>query len=208
MPMRHLPLALPLLIAPVALAAEPPAEAVVAWEAMSQVRSVQASFTQVQHRSLLAFPLESTGTLAFTRPDRILWRVEKPAPSIFVIDGTKVGMAYPELGVREEMDLHGNAEAERLTRGLMVWLAGDLEQVTRDYDVAWVPGPPSVAVLTPKDPTLRELLSELELTVSGEPPRVEQVVLHEPDGDRVEIRLTDLVLDPELPPDTFRLPAP
>jgi outer membrane lipoprotein-sorting protein len=195
-----------MILAPVALAADAPPQALAVWEAMSQVRSVQANFVQVQYRSLLSKPLESTGTLAFTRPDQILWRVEHPAKSIFVINGTKVGMAYPDLGVREEMDLAGNPEAERLTRGMMVWLAGDLAQVTRDYDLAWQPGPPAVAVLTPKDETLAALLSKIELTISGDPPRVESVVMHEPDGDRIEITLTDLVLDPTLPPDTFRLP--
>ncbi|GEM_PF-3149494 len=206
MSMRSLLPAAVMILAPVALAADAPPEAVAAWEAMSQVRSLQAKFVQVQHRSLLSKPLESSGTLAFTRPDRILWRVEQPAASVFVIDGTKVGMAYPDLGVREEMDLEGNPDAERLTRGLMVWLAGDLAQVTRDYHVAWQAGPPSVATLTPKDETLAALLSKLELTVSGDPPTVDAVVMHEPDGDRVEITLTDLVLDPNLPPDTFKLP--
>ncbi len=195
-----------LLLTPLALAGDPPPEAVEAWNAMSEVRSVQAKFVQVQHRSLLAKPLTSTGTLAFTRPDRILWQVEAPAKSVFVIDGTKVGMAYPDLGVREEMDLGGNEDAERLTRGLMVWLAGDLAQVTRDYDVVWQSGPPEVAVLTPRDDTLKALLSKLELTISGSPPVVDGVVMHEPDGDRVEIALSDLVLDPTLPPDTFKLP--
>ncbi len=192
--------------ASVALAADAPPEAVAVWEAMGQVRTLQAQFVQVQHRSLLTRPLESTGTLAFARPDRILWRVEKPAKSVFVIDGTRVGMSYPDLGVREEMDLDGNPDAERLTRGLMVWLAGDLEDVTRDYLVQWKPGPPTVAVLTPRDEMLAGLLSRLELTITGEPPRVDQVVLHEPDGDRVEIVLSDLVLDPAFPPDTFKLP--
>ena len=195
-----------ILLAPVALAADTPPEAVAVWNAMSSVRTVSATFTQVQHRSLLSKPLESTGTLAFTRPDRILWKVEQPAASVFVIDGTKVGMAYPDLGVREEMDLDGNPDAERLTRGLMVWLAGDLEQVTRDYHVTWAPGPPSVATLVPRDELLLGLLSKLELTISGEPPRVDRVVMFEPDGDRVEITLSDLVLDPTLPPDTFKLP--
>lgn len=194
------------LLTTVALASDVPPEATAIWEDMSQVRSVQASFVQVQHRSLLAKPLTSTGTLAFTRPDRILWRVEQPAASVFVIDGTKVGMAYPDLGVREEMDLEGNPDAERLTRGLMVWLAGDLAQVTRDYTVTWQPGPPAVAVLVPRDATLAALLSKLELTITGDPARVERVVMHEPDGDRVEIALNDLVLDPTLPPDTFKLP--
>ena len=194
------------LAAPLVLASDAPPEAVAVWNAMSEVRTVQARFVQVQHRALLAKPLESTGTLAFSRPDRILWKVEAPASSVFVIDGTKVGMAYPDLGVREEMDLEGNPDAERLTRGLMVWLAGDLEQVTRDYLVTWSPGPPSVATLVPRDDTLSALLSKLELTISGEPPRVDRVVMYEPDGDRIEIALSDLVLDPSLSSDTFKLP--
>lgn len=175
-----------------------------AFAAMAQVKSLQASFTQVQTRQVLSRPLESSGTLAFTRPDRLRWEVTSPAPSLFVLEGTLVGNWWPQLGVREEVDLGERPEVRRTVEAMMVWLQADLAAVQRDFTVTWTA---PVARLVPRAEPLNALIHHLDLTVSGAPPRVETVVIAEPDGDRVEIRLTDVVLDPVLPDGTFRLPA-
>jgi len=154
---------------------------------------------------LLSKPLESKGVLAFARPDRLRWEVTSPAPSLFVVDGTKVGMAYPQLGVSDEIDLAAQPDMARLTRALTVWLGADLDTVLADYTLAWQDGPPAMATLTPRDPTLGKLMANLELTITGDPPRVEQVRIVEPDGDSVEIRLQEVHILPSLPPETFRL---
>lgn len=209
-------LALGLLISPagqvwtagVALAETPalPPEAVATWQHLEGVAQLRASFVQTQYRSVLSTPLKSTGTLAFARPNRIRWEVEGPVHSVFVLDGAKVGSSMPELGLRETLDLSASPEASRLVEGLMVWLGGDLSIVARDYDLVWKSGPPHVAELVPKNPMLRKVLAKIVLTVTGSPPQVTSVVLHEPSGDRVEIALSGYVLDAELPAGTFVLP--
>jgi outer membrane lipoprotein-sorting protein len=196
------------------LAADPlPQEAVEVWEAMSQVRSLEASFRQSRTTTLLAQPLVSTGTLRFARPDRLAWVVQTPGRSTMVVDGSKVGMSYPDLGVHEQLDLAGDPDAERLVRSMMVWLAGDLEQVQADYAVQFAAAPAGsealhLATLEPRSPTMAALISKLELSIGGEPLRVLAVTMHEPDGDRVDITMHDVQLDPQLPPDAFGLGAP
>ncbi|MEZ4242034.1 MAG: outer membrane lipoprotein carrier protein LolA [Myxococcota bacterium] len=190
---------------PAAPAAEVPAAAAAAWRELSAER-LTARFEQVQHRSVLAKPLHATGSLAYARPDRVRWTVDAPVRSVFVLDGARASSALPDLGHRETLDLSQQPEAARLVQGLLVWLGGDLARVARDYDVAWQDGPPAVATLTPRDPTLKKLLARIELTVGGAPRQVERVVLHEPSGDYVEITLSDVVVDPVLPPGTFDPP--
>jgi hypothetical protein len=125
---------------------------------------------------------------------------------VFVLDGARVSTSLPDLDHRETLDLSQSPEASRLVQGLMVWLGGDLERVTRDYDLVWQPGPPRMASLTPRDPTLQKLIARIALTLDGDPPQIRHVTLHEPSGDRVEIALTELVLDPTLPAGTFEAP--
>jgi outer membrane lipoprotein carrier protein len=187
----------------VSLAAEPaaiPAEARAAWAQLATER-LTARFEQVQHRSILAQPLRSTGRLAYAQPDKVRWEVEGPVRSVFVLNGARVSTAMPDLDHSETLDLSQSPEAARLVQGLMVWLGGDLERVARDYDLAWQAGPPPVATLTPRDPTLQKLLSRIVLQL--EAGQIRRVTLHEPGGDRVEIALSDVAVDPALPEATF-----
>ena len=85
------------LIAHIAHATEPDLRA--EWADLAAHQRLTASFSQVQHRSILSKPVESTGHLAFSRPGQLLWRVDAPATSIFVMSQGKLGMAYPDLGV-------------------------------------------------------------------------------------------------------------
>ncbi len=182
-----------------------PAEAVAAWQELSQVRSLKARFVQTRSTKLLTRPLESSGVLRFQRPDKLAWQMETPGRSLMVMDGSRVGMAYPDLGVREELDLADQPEVAGLVQGMMVWLAGDLEQVSASYQLQWQPGPPRSALLTPRDETLAAIIASLELRLDGDPLQVQHVRLVEPDGDVVEIALHDLHVDPELPADAFQL---
>ena len=184
-----------------------PAAAVAAWQELSQVRSLEARFVQTRNTRLLTRPLESSGVLRFQRPDKLAWQVETPGRSLLVMDGTRVGMAYPDLGVREELDLTEQPEIAGLVQGMMVWLAGDPQQVQASYTMQWQPGPPQIALLTPRDATLAAIIAQLELRLEGEPLQVRHVRLVEPDGDVVEIALQDLSIDPELPADAFQLSA-
>lgn len=186
-------------------AAELPPEAVTTWAALDANASLSADFTQVRHSKLLSKPITSSGHLAFARPDRMAWTVTSPARSTFVLDGTKVGMAYPDLGMRDEIDLASNAEVASLVQGMMVWLGGDLETVSKDYDVAWTSGSPAVATLTPKDARLSAIIGTLDLTIA-DGPTIEKVVITEPDGDRVEITFTSVVPNAELAAEAFALP--
>ncbi len=190
-----------------------PAEAEAVWQAMNQVGSLQARFTQRRSSSLLQAPLISTGQLQFQRPDKLAWIVETPGRSLMVVDGSTVGLSYPDLGVQETMDLAGDPDAERLVRSMMVWLAGDLQQVLADYQVHWssagaeetAPGTLHRATLQPRDPTMAALVSSLELCIGGDPLRVLAVAMLEPDGDRVDIKLHDVQLDPQLSAGAFSL---
>jgi len=170
---------------------------------------LSANFQQVQHRSILSMPIESTGRLAFSRPARLMWRVDTPATSIFVMTQGKMGMAYPELGVRQEIDLSKDADAMRLVEAMMVWMDGDYDAVTENYSVSWSPQEDGTAqaTLTPTNERLKPMISTITLGISAGPGHhVQRVVIVEPDEDRVEIDLVDIQIDPNLPADTFELP--
>ncbi len=192
-----------MLLLPLMLSSDVPPEALTAWARMAEVERLEADFVQVRHSRLLSKPFSSSGTLRFERPERLAWSVEEPSPSTFVMDGSRVGMWYPDLGVREEIDLAGSPETASLVQGMMIWLGGDLDRVTEQYEFSWAA---PTATLRPKDASMKVIVDRLELTISGEPPLVSSVVIHEPDGDRVEITLQNVQIDPAFPANAFDLP--
>ena len=188
------------------LAADLPPAAVAVWEELDAVTTMRAQFTQTQIRLLLADPLVSSGTVSFQRPGRVRWQVDQPIRSIFVLDGTTVTTAIPDLNHRDTVELGSNPEAARLVQGLMVWLGGDLEAVQRDYEVQWTEGTPHHVILTPRQPALAALMRQIDLNISNSPSRVEQVWWTEPSGDTVSVVLTETSRNTTLPKATFELP--
>jgi outer membrane lipoprotein-sorting protein len=186
-----------------ALAEEPSAEALAAWRELSAPATLQAEFVQVRHSRLLSQPIESTGSLAFEKPDRMAWSVRTPARSTFVMDGTQVGMAFPDLGVRESIDLSSSPDVASLVAGMMVWLGSDLERVQQDYTLTWET---DHAVLVPKDDKLAAIIGSLDLRLTGSPKRIDRVTIVEPDGDTVTITFSEVKADQALPAGTFDLP--
>lgn len=214
MKLRSLLLTLPvlaLLSSPDASRAGEPAfppDALATWTAMEKVQTLEATFRQVRTSRILLAPLVSTGTIRYQRPDRLAWVMETPARSVMVMKGTTVGMAWPDLGTREEVDLAGNEDAARLVESMMIWLGGDLDKVQRDFTMAWTSGNPARCALTPTNPVMKAILARLDLVISGDPPLVRQVTLTEPDGDKVIIDFDHIRPDAALAPNAFELPGP
>lgn len=162
------------------------------WAELGRVRTLEARFTQVQTRAILKAPLTSEGEVRFARPDTLSWTVTTPARSTFSLAGSVAKMEYPDLGLKETIDLAAVPDANRLATSLMVWLRADAVAVERDFSVAYGA---TTATLTPRDPRLAALLARMELDFAPDPWRVRTVRLWEPDGDRVEIRFDAVKLD-------------
>lgn len=191
----------------VALAGEPLPEAVVAaFARLAEPRTLSADFVQVQHRAVLSRPFESTGHLVFERPDRLRWEIAAPVASVFVMRGAEMGSALPALGVSERLSLAGRPDLLGLVQGLTVWLRADAEQVARDYEVVVEVEEPLTVALTPRDPAIRRWVETIRLVVAVEGTHVGRVELIEPDGDRVGMTFTGVVLDADPPPGAFELP--
>lgn len=170
------------------------------WAELGKVGTLQAQFDQTQHRKILKVPLKSAGAVRFTRPNSLLWTVTAPSPSLFALDNGVARMEYPDLGIKESIDLSQVPEANQIATSMMVWLKADAAAVERDFTVAYRT---NAATLTPRDKKLAGILAEIRLGFVASPWRVGSVVLMEPDGDEIDITFHDVVLDgvavPNLP---------
>lgn len=161
------------------------------WTELAKTHELTASFTQVQHRAVLKAPLTSTGSVHFSRPQELDWVVESPSKSSFTLKNSIATMAYPELGMKETIDLASVPDANRLATSLLVWMQADASAVDRDFTVTYSE---SGARLVPRDGQLKKLLASIDLTLAASPWRVTSVKLSEPSGDTVDIAFSNVVL--------------
>lgn len=161
------------------------------WTELARTHELTASFTQVQRRAVLKAPLSSTGTVHFSRPQELDWVVESPSKSSFTLKNSIATMAYPELGMKETIDLASVPDASRLATSLLVWMQADASAVDRDFTVTYTE---SGAHLVPRDGQLKKLLASIDLTLAASPWRVTAVKLSEPSGDTVDIAFSNVVL--------------
>lgn len=187
-----------LLLASLAAADEADLDAIFA--ALSSSTSLQADFTQTQHRAVLARPLESRGSLAFERPDKLRWQIDTPSKAVFVMDGPDLVTSMPDLGVTERLSLASRPEFMGVVEGLTVWLRADAERVKQDYDASLVDGE---VVLTPKTDDLGRWVQQFTLSLSEDHRYVTRVAILEPDGDRVEMHFEHVRLDEPVPAGQF-----
>ena len=163
------------------------------WAELARVQKLQASFEQVQNRAVLKVPLTSHGTVSFERArSALVWTVADPARSTFSLIGNVAKMEYPDLGMKETIDLAQVPDASRLASSMLVWMQADATAVARDFAVTYGA---DFASLVPKDTTLKALLAEIRIRFANGPARVREVDLVEPDGDKVHIVFRGVTLD-------------
>ena len=170
------------------------------WSELGKVSSLQANFAQVQTRKILKHPLESRGTVRFTRPASLVWSVLTPMRSTFSLDGKKATMDVPDVGVHEVIDLGAVPDANRLATSLMVWLQADATAVERDFTAEYRQSPASIR-LVPKETRLAGLVNDMTLDLAESPWRVAAVHFSEPGGDVVDIVFRGVILDGKAVPD-------
>ena len=135
-------------------------------KAANTYKTLQASFTQTRHSSMLTKDLKSEGRMVLASPDRIRWEVLKPYPSVFVSRG-ELAIAGRRFRMPTEKDFTATAlEGEDL--------AVKLVPVRRD---------------------LKSLFREIIVHADKQSLRIRSALLITPDGDWTQLEFKDLVVN-------------
>ena len=133
-------------------------------KAANTFETLQASFTQTRHSSMLAKDLKSEGRMVLASPDRIRWEVLKPYPSVFVSSG-ELAIAGRRFRMPTEKDFTATAlEGEDL--------AVKLVPVRRD---------------------LKSLFREIVVRADKQSLQLRSALLITPDGDWTLLEFKDIV---------------
>lgn len=159
------------------------------FESLAKQQPGRAAFTEKKFISLLDRPVESSGELVFTPPDRIEKKTLLPKPESVVVDRDSVTLE--RAGKRHTLRLRENPAVAVLVESIRGTLAGDLAALTRTYSVALDGTAPRWRlVLRPLDPALGTLVERVEIT--GAQVRVASVEIFQADGDRSVMTLAPL----------------
>jgi Outer membrane lipoprotein carrier protein LolA-like len=156
---------------------------------LSQVRSAKGRFVERKMLAITTTPLEFSGTLAYTAPDRLEKRTLLPRPESMLLEGERLTLE--------------NARQQRRTVVIsqypVIWafvesirstLAGDLATLARFYRVSLEGGPDAWRLLLiPNEPAMQKVVREIR--IAGSKNRVATVEIIEAEGDKSVMTITE-----------------
>ena len=199
--MKKLLFALLFLVSAVLWAQHPPAQinGPYAQEIISRfgaVETLQSKFTQEKHLTLLAEPVASKGTFAFSKKGaRLRWEYTEPFQNGFLMDGDKTYRL--EKGVKKAVK---GVMSHHVASQMLVWLTFDLKTLAETYDMSFFEGG---VTLTPKNNDNR-LLDKITVWFAKDNPQaLSEIRLDENGGDYTLLKFSDTQINQPLPKDAF-----
>jgi hypothetical protein len=155
-------------------------------QALAKATPGRASFVEKKFISLLDRPLESSGLLLYTAPDRLEKRTLKPKPENMVVEGNTLtverGSQKHTLQLQEYPDLAGFIDSIRGT------LAGDRKALERSFRLKLEGGPERwTLTLQPADAAISRSVHLIR--IAGVQDDVRAIDVIQTDGDRSEMKI-------------------
>lgn len=170
------------------------------------VASVRATVIQKKRHPLLAAEVVSQGTLLFKRPNLVRWEVTKPDRTIILIDERTILTYHPDRQEAERRDLRDDfgarAAVEFFTSGMGLAVP-DLEK--RFQVDLYREGAELVVRLTPRSRFVAQAVASISIYQHTEDAVPQRIVIAGQKGDRTELSLRDVTINPQLPEDAFSL---
>lgn len=173
------------LAAALTLAAASPS-AFAAWDvqqlmdSLAQNKSGRATFVETKRIAILDKPIESSGELLFTAPDRLEKRTLKPKPESMVIAGGE--LSIDRNGRTYRVQLQTQPQLAAFIESIRGTLAGDRQALERSYRLSLEGAPANwVLQLVPLDEKMQSVIKRIR--ISGAADQVKAVEIIQADGD-------------------------
>ena len=157
--------------------------------ALAEVKSSKARFVERKHMAILSTPLESSGVLLYTAPDRLEKHTRAPRQESLVLERDRLTIESPERKQRRTVALQDYPVVWAFVESIRSTLAGDLATLSRFYEVKLEGGAQRWRLLLrPRDPQMEEFVSEIRLSGGGN--RIYAIETIETNGDRSVMTIT------------------
>ncbi len=149
-------------------------------QSLSQTRSSRASFIEKKSIAMLDKPVESSGELFFTAPDRLEKRTFKPRSESLIVNGDE--LLIERSRHKYQLQLQGYPELATFLNSIRGTLAGDRKALERSYRLSldgnaerWN------LLLLPLDEKMLKVIKRI--LISGVRDQVRSIEITQADGD-------------------------
>jgi outer membrane lipoprotein-sorting protein len=155
-------------------------------DSLAKNKSGRATFVETKHIAMLDRPIESSGELVYTAPDRLEKRTLKPKPESMVVQGTELAIERGGRSFRVQLDAQPQLAA--FIDSIRGTLAGDRKALERNYRLSLGGAPQEwVLQLVPLDDKMRALIKQIR--IYGAQDQVKSVEISQADGDSSVMRI-------------------
>lgn len=157
-------------------------------ERLAQQKSARATFIEKKYIGILDKPVESSGTLSFTAPDRLEKRTLKPRSERLRLEGNMLRIEQPG---KEAMSLNliNYPEVAAFVDSIRATLAGDRKALEDSFRLTLDGNAASwKLILLPRYSRMSDVITRI--AISGSQADVQRVEFELPDGDRSEMLIT------------------
>lgn len=158
-------------------------------QGLAQNKSGRASFVEKKYIAMLEQPVESSGELLYTAPDRLEKRTLKPRPESLLIEGASLTV---ERGQRRmQLRLQDYPELAAFTESIRGTLAGDIAALRRVYNLE-LEGSEERWTLLLRPMETRMLQVVQRIRIGGNRAEVKSIEIEQTDKDRSVMMITPL----------------
>jgi outer membrane lipoprotein-sorting protein len=152
----------------------------------------RARFVEKRHLAVLDKPVQASGEMLFSPPDRLEKRTLLPKPETLVLDKDQLSMERDKRKLT--INLNSRPEALAFVDSIRSTLSGNRKALEQDYTLKLEGESPRwVLTLVPLDEAILTLLRRITVTGSGN--QVRHIEYLQADGDRTEISIEPI--DPQ-----------
>lgn len=149
-------------------------------------------FEESRFLGVVTEPLESSGTLRFEPPDRLIKETDKPYRETAIVDGDRLTVLNAAGAEMQSISLWASEELRLVFDSLRAVLRGDAKALDALFQVAVSGDAKAWTIeLTPQPSEMEGAIERI--TVRGEAGRIASFDIRETNGDRALIRLTGTV---------------
>jgi len=172
------------------------------------VRTMRADFVQERRMSLFEDTLTITGLCCFQAPDNLRWDLSASSGTVLIHNGNRTARFRREGGHLAKLTDGSEALHREVARQIVGWIQGDFAQSLEQYEVQAFKGGQYKINFLPRSKATAKAIEAIELRVNGENLRVQEVIIHESQGDSVHLTFRNIQENVALSPGLFDLERP
>lgn len=163
------------------------------------VKSVKADFVQIKKSPAFKKPQVEEGSFYSSSSGELVWKVDRPAKSVFVVKGKRATVKYPELGYKKTYNLTeaGSPLGYVVESIFSIVGVGGADEIKRRYGYrikgSWKEG--FNITLVPKSVIVKKIIEKIVLEITAAD-FIKSIKIFESGGSLTEIKFRNVVFNP------------